>query len=226
MTVALRGIVDVFRKANRASEVHRRALGYSISHDDRSVRISAHYPEVQGENTLYYRETIKELNAGDERGENRWISHQFTLNVCQIFAPALLKRLTAVIDELPDPLARTLEPANIDDLSVQSSQDDSSAPESQDEGFRKPQRGRGLNAEFRTMIQNLQRQLEQQRKDSEQQRKDSEQQRKDSEQQRKELVQLLKDQSDQIKQQNEQLKEQSGQLRHQSEQITELLLKQ
>ncbi|KAK6363883.1 hypothetical protein LTS17_012724 [Exophiala oligosperma] len=166
MTVALRGIVDVFRKANRASEVH---------------------------------------------------GHQFTLNVCQIFAPALLKRITAVIDELPDPLTRTLEPANIDDLSVQSSQDDSSAPESQDEGFRKPQRGRGLNAEFRTMIQNLQRQLEQQRRDFEQQRKDSEQQRKDakdretmlvaqleqqrkdsqqqrkdSEQQRKELVQLLK----------------------------------
>ncbi|KAJ9616184.1 hypothetical protein H2204_014028 [Knufia peltigerae] len=236
MTVALRGIVDVFRKANRASEVHRRVLGYSISHDDRSVRIYAHYPEVQGENTLYYRETIKELNVGDKSGEYRWISYQFTLNVCQIFAPALLKRLTAVIDELPDPLTRTLEPANIDDLSVQSSQDDSSAPESQDEGFRKPQRGRGLNAEFRTMIQNLQRQLEQQRKDSEQQRKDakdreallvaqleqqrkdSEQQRKDSEQQRKELVQLLKQQSDQLKEQNEQL-------RHQSEQITELLLK-
>ncbi|KAJ9611864.1 uncharacterized protein PV06_11220 [Exophiala oligosperma] len=212
MTVALRGIVDVFRKANRASEVHRRALGYSISHDDRSVRIYAHYPEVDGENTLYFRETIKELNVGDERGEHRWISHQFTLNVCQIFAPDLLRRLTAVIDELPDPITSTLEPANIDDLSVQSSQDDSSAPESQDEGFRKPQRGRGLNAEFRTMIQNLQRQLEQQRKDSEQQRKDSEQQRK-------ELVQLLRQQSDQIKQQNEQL-------RHQSEQITELLLKQ
>ncbi|KIW13813.1 hypothetical protein PV08_06593 [Exophiala spinifera] len=199
MTVALRGVVDVFRKANRASEVHRRALGYSISHDDRSVRIYAHYPEVDGENTLYFRETIKELNIGDERGEQRWISHQFTLNVCQIFAPALLKRLTAVIDELPDPLTRTLEPASIDELSVQSSQEDSSAPESQDEGFRKPPRGRGLNAEFRTMIQNLQRQLDQQRKDA-----------KD-----RETLQ----QSDQIKQQNEQL-------RHQNEQITELLLKQ
>ncbi|KAK5313536.1 hypothetical protein LTR93_010840 [Exophiala xenobiotica] len=142
MTVALRGIVDVFRKANRASEVHGRALGYSISHDDRSVRIYAHYPEVKGENTSYFRDTIKEVNFGDERGEHRWISHQFTLNVCQIFAPDLLQRLTAVIDELPDPLTRTLEPANIDDLSVQSSQDDSSAPESQDEGFRKPRRGR------------------------------------------------------------------------------------
>ncbi|KAK5311994.1 hypothetical protein LTR93_011507 [Exophiala xenobiotica] len=157
MTVALRGIVDVFRKANRASEVHGRALGYSISHDDRSVRIYARYPEVEGENTLYFRETIKELNVGDEMGEHRRISHQFTLNVCQIFALALLQRLNAMIDELPDPITRTLEPANIDDLSVQSSQDDSSAPESQDEGFRKPQRGRGLNAEFRTMIQDLQR---------------------------------------------------------------------
>ncbi|KIW36237.1 hypothetical protein, variant [Exophiala oligosperma] len=237
MTVALRGIVDVFRRANCASEVHRRALGYSISHDDRSVRIYAHYPEVQGENTLYYRETIKELNVGDKSGEYRWISYQFTLNVCQIFAPALLKRLTAVIDELPDPLTRTLEPANIDDLSVQSSQDDSSAPESQDEGFRKPQRGRGLNAEFRTMIQNLQRQLEQQRKDFEQQRKDSEQQRKDAkdretmlvtqlEQQRKDSEQQRKDSEQQRKELVQLLKQQSDQLKHQSEQITELLHKQ
>lgn len=128
MTIALRGIVAVFRKADRASDVHRRALGFSISHDDQDARIYAHYPEVERENTLYFRDTIKVLNFGDEKGQHRWLCYQFTLNVCQIFAPALLKRLTAVIDELPDPLTRTLEPANIDDLSVQSSQEDSSAP--------------------------------------------------------------------------------------------------
>jgi hypothetical protein len=58
MTVALRGIVDLFRKANRASEAHRRALGFSISHDDRSVRIHVHYPDIDSEKPTDYCETI------------------------------------------------------------------------------------------------------------------------------------------------------------------------
>ncbi|KAK5203095.1 hypothetical protein LTR99_011068 [Exophiala xenobiotica] len=170
MTVALRGVVPVYRKAGRAAEVHRRVLGYSISHDHRSARIYAHYPEIDD----------------------------------------LLQRLTAVIDDLADPVEPILDSANFDGFSILSSQDDSSAPESQDEGFRKPRRGGGLNAEFRTMIQSLQRKLGQQRRDSEQQRQDArdrestlivqlEQHRKDSEQQRKELVEMLKEQSEQIK---------------------------
>lgn len=214
MTIALRGIVDLYRKANRSSDVHRRALGFSISHDDNSARIYVHYPEIDGNDTVYWRNTIKELNFRDGRGREKWTCYQFTLNVCQVFAPALLKRLKTVIDELPDPVAQTLEPASFDDLSVLSSQDDASAPDSQDESFRKPRKASGLHVELRTMIQNLQRQLEQQRADSmaqlEQQRHESEQQRvmltaqleqqrKDSEQQQKELVQLLKQQSEQIR---------------------------
>jgi len=210
MTVALRGIVDLYRKANCASDVHRRALGFSISHDEHNARIYVHYPEIDGENTTYWRETIKELNLGDGKGRANWTCGQFTLNACQIFAPALLARLRGVIDRLADPIRPTLELANLDDLSVQSSQDDASAPESQDEGFRKPRRATGLHVELRTMIQNLQRQLERQREESEQERKESEQQRKEmmtqmeqqrkgSEQQQKELMQLLKQQSEQIR---------------------------
>ena len=67
------------------------------------------------------------------------------------FRPALLKQLTAVIDELPDLSIQTVESASFDDFSVQSSQDDSRALESQDEGFRKPRRVVCLNAEFRSM---------------------------------------------------------------------------
>ena len=109
----------------------------------------------------------------------------------------------------------------LDDVSVQASQDDASAPESQDENFKKPRSARGLHAELRNMIQSLQRQLEQQREDSdqqkmvlttqlEQQRKDMkdretvlatqlEQQGKESETQQKELMRILTEQSAQIK---------------------------
>ncbi|KAL6240884.1 hypothetical protein RBB50_012143 [Rhinocladiella similis] len=182
MTIALRGIVDIYRKANRSSEVHRRALGFSISHDDNSARICAHYPEINGDNTTYWCDRIKELNFGDEKGKERWKCYQFTLNVCQYFALPLLERLKTVIDQLPDPDSQRLEPStSFDDVSFLSSQDDTSAPESQDESLRKPRRAGGLNPELRTMIQSLQRQLEQQRQDSmaqlEQQKQESEQQR-------------------------------------------------
>jgi hypothetical protein len=73
MTIALRGIVDIYRKANRSSEVHRRALGFSISRDDNSARVYAHYPEIDGDSTTYWRETIKELNFGDGKGKDRFV---------------------------------------------------------------------------------------------------------------------------------------------------------
>jgi hypothetical protein len=54
MTIALRGIVDLYRRVSRASEVHRRALGFSISHDENGIRIYAHYPEIEGDETNFW----------------------------------------------------------------------------------------------------------------------------------------------------------------------------
>lgn len=199
MTIALRGFVDIYRRLNRSAEVHRRVLGFSISHDDGGVRIYAHYPEIDGAKTTYWRESLRIFNLGDDKGKERWKCYQFTLNVCKLFALPLLKRLKGLIDELPDPAAQSFElAATMDKISVQSSQDDTSTPESQDGGFKKP--GRGLNAELRSMIQSLQRQLEQQRQDAEQQRREAEQQRETAEKRQAELMDILKMQGEQIKQ--------------------------
>ncbi|KAK5069380.1 hypothetical protein LTR51_008630 [Lithohypha guttulata] len=207
MTIALRAIVDIYRKAGRSSDVHRRALTYSISHDDNGVRIYAHYPEIDGDKITFWRETLKEYSFGSDKGREKWTCYQFTLNVCEMFALPFIKRLKLVIDELSDPTVQPLDLATaLDDVSVQASQDDASAPDSQDESFKKPRSARGLNVELRNMIQSLQRQLEQQREDSEQrrkefeqQRKEFEQQRKESEQQQNELMKALTEQSTQIK---------------------------
>ena len=69
----------------------------------------------------------------------------------------LRSRLIMSMEYGPPAVTQTLEPASFDDLSVLSSQDDASAPESQDESFRKPRKASGLHAELQTMIQNLQR---------------------------------------------------------------------
>ena len=200
MTIHMRGIVDLYRKINRPNDVHGRVLGFSISHDDNAERIHAYYPEINGDETTYWRETLGGFVFGNDSGKDKWTSYQFTLNVCQTFALPLVKCLKAVIDELSDPLPQSLElAATLEDVSVQGSQDDLSVPESQD-------------SELRNMIQMLQRQVERQAEDADRQQREAreretllltqlEQQQKTSEQQQKliELMGMLKEQREEIK---------------------------
>jgi hypothetical protein len=44
MTLAVRGIVELFKLVGREKELHREILAFSISHNDESVRIYGHYP--------------------------------------------------------------------------------------------------------------------------------------------------------------------------------------
>ncbi|PQE18249.1 phosphatidylserine decarboxylase protein [Rutstroemia sp. NJR-2017a BBW] len=68
MTMAGRGIVELFRLAKREKELHREILAFSISHDHRTVRIYGHYPVIEGEKTTFYRHPI--LSAQSELGES------------------------------------------------------------------------------------------------------------------------------------------------------------
>ena len=49
MTIAVRGVVELFRNVRRAMEVQRNILGFSILHDDKTVRIYGHYAEIDGD---------------------------------------------------------------------------------------------------------------------------------------------------------------------------------
>ena len=53
MTLAVRGVVELFRLVKREKELHREINGFSISHDDRAVRIYAHYAEIDGPKTTF-----------------------------------------------------------------------------------------------------------------------------------------------------------------------------
>ena len=225
MTIALRGVVELFRKARRSVETHRRILAFSISHDDSTIRLYAHYPEIDGDKTSYYRYKIKQFDCSDGGGVEKWTCYKFTRNIYEKFFPAYLKMIKGAIDQLPDPVEKSSQSviAADEESALTSPIITPSAPEPQGGGFKKPGKARGVTVELRATIQSLQRQLEQQReeanqrnqtlaaqleqqrKDSEQQRKDSEQRRKDSEHRANELMQLMKQQSEQMKQQSEQL---------------------
>lgn len=70
MTIALRLVVDLHRLANGVMTVYRKILGYSISHDEGTVCIYGHYPEINGNIARYFRAAIREYTyIGEGRGE-------------------------------------------------------------------------------------------------------------------------------------------------------------
>jgi len=104
MTLAVRGVVGLFRLAKREDELHREILAFSISHDHRTVRIYGHYPVIDGNKTTFYRHPIKTFDFTSEDCD-KWASYRFTKNVYDIWMPTHLKRICSVIDELPPDLS-------------------------------------------------------------------------------------------------------------------------
>ena len=72
MTIAVRGIVELFRLVKREKELHREILAFSVSHDDRTVRIYGHYPIIDGKKTTFYRHPIREFSFTELDGKEKW----------------------------------------------------------------------------------------------------------------------------------------------------------
>ncbi|KAK9258595.1 hypothetical protein V1519DRAFT_316952 [Lipomyces tetrasporus] len=101
MTIAVRAVAELFRAVKRDSEVHREILGFSISHDHRSVRLYGHYPVMDGKNTMYYRHPIHEFSFTALDGKEKWTAYRFTKNVYHTWMPAHFKKICSAIDQLP-----------------------------------------------------------------------------------------------------------------------------
>ena len=95
-------------------DIHRTVVAFSISHDHNLVRLYAHYLEIDGEKTFFYRYKIKQLDHSDGCGE-RWTCHTFTCNIYEKFIPVYLVLIKRTIDQLPDPVEESFESALISD---------------------------------------------------------------------------------------------------------------
>ena len=157
MTVAIRGVVELFRKVGRAKELHRKALGFSISHDDRQVRIHVHYPEIDELSTECYRHTLRDFSISDNDGKERWSAYQFVRNVFDSFVPKHLKRIKSAIDQLPDPALESFQSTqSAEDAESSQEMITASTPSSQEVGFKKPDSPkRGLTTDLRAQIDQL-----------------------------------------------------------------------
>jgi hypothetical protein len=101
MTLAVRGIVELFRLVKREAELHRQILAFSVSHNYTSVRIYSYYPYIDGQNTTFYRYPIHKFDFTALEGKEKWISYKFTKNIYDIWIPTHFKRICSVIDKLP-----------------------------------------------------------------------------------------------------------------------------
>ncbi|KAK3399360.1 hypothetical protein B0T20DRAFT_409922 [Sordaria brevicollis] len=104
MTLAVRGIVELFRAVNREDEVNRKILAFSVSHDHTSVRIYGHYPVITGKDIKYYRHPIHNFSFTILEGKEKWTAYRFTKNVYDMWMPKHFENLCSAIDQLPSDL--------------------------------------------------------------------------------------------------------------------------
>ncbi|KAK5651139.1 hypothetical protein OQA88_13233 [Cercophora sp. LCS_1] len=104
MTLAVRGIVELFRAVKREDEVNRKILAFSVSHDHRSVRIYGHYPVITGKDIRYYRHPIHDFSFTVLDGRDKWTAYRFTKNVYDTWMPKHFESICSAIDQLPSNL--------------------------------------------------------------------------------------------------------------------------
>ena len=101
MTLAVKGVVKLFRMVKREKELHREILAFSVSHDHRTVRIYGHYPVIDGEKTTFYRHAVPTFDLSALDGKEKWTAYKFTKNVYDIWMPTHLNRICSAINDLP-----------------------------------------------------------------------------------------------------------------------------
>jgi hypothetical protein len=75
MTLAVRGVVELFRLANRAEELHREVLAFSVSHDHETVRIYGHFPVIEGTKITYWRCPLRKYDFTERKGMEKWTAY-------------------------------------------------------------------------------------------------------------------------------------------------------
>jgi hypothetical protein len=54
MTIAVRGIIELFRLMKHEKELHQEILVFLVLYDHRTVRIYGYYPVIDGNKTIFY----------------------------------------------------------------------------------------------------------------------------------------------------------------------------
>lgn len=100
-SVAVNAFVQFYKLWDQQSELDRRILAFSISHNHETVRLYAHYPRIDGARISFHREKITEYSIPDVSGAERYMVYNFTRNIYKMFVPIHLWRIQRVVDKMP-----------------------------------------------------------------------------------------------------------------------------
>ena len=107
MSMAVRGIVGLFKLAKCEEKLHRKILAFSISHDDKMVSMYGYYAIIKERQVTFYRHPIRTFDFTEQDGKEKWTAYQFTKNVYFEFMPKLHKLICSAIDKLSlDPISQ------------------------------------------------------------------------------------------------------------------------
>lgn len=90
ITYAVKAIVEFYKYAkweeefDWKKEIHREILAFSISYDDKAVRIYGYYSVIKNNRTTFYRYYIREFYLTDLDGRDKWAVYKFTKNVYEL----------------------------------------------------------------------------------------------------------------------------------------------
>lgn len=104
MTLAVRGVVELFRLVGRETELSHQILALSISHDDSNVRIYGHYPVVQTTTPVkYYRHKIHAYDFTVLDGRDKWTAYRIVKYIYDRWMPSHLETICSAIDSFTVP---------------------------------------------------------------------------------------------------------------------------
>lgn len=101
MTLAVRGVAELFRAVSREGEVDGQILAFSVSYNNRVVRIYGHYPVIDGETINYHRHLIHEFLFTGYNGKEKWTTYRFTRNIYDLWMPIHFRNICSALDQLP-----------------------------------------------------------------------------------------------------------------------------
>lgn len=167
MTMAVRGIVELFKLVNREDELHRRILAFSISHDASIVRIHGHYALIKDCAAKFYRHPVHEFSFTAQNGKEKWTAYRFTKNVYFEFMPTLHALICSAIDQIS--LNQASQGSNppqqvpLNDCVASADLESEQTPDSQDLALSAPGSQNSLGPKKRRLTGNavLERQLDQ-----------------------------------------------------------------
>jgi hypothetical protein len=71
ITLAVKGVIELFKIVKHEKELNREILAFSISHNNEIVRIYGHYLVIDKDKTTFYRHPLKKFDFTSEEGKNK-----------------------------------------------------------------------------------------------------------------------------------------------------------